>query len=78
MNCTPKVRHKTFGVQYIMYRYLSEHRGNAEQGGYEGVYLFAGVVGGEGGADRAGDAEALHQRLGAVVAGAHGYAEAVE
>lgn len=48
------------------------------EGGDEEVNLLAGVVEGEGGTDGAFDAEGLHQRLGAVMAGADGYAELVE
>ena len=49
-----------------------------EQALDQAVDLLAGGVDAEAGAGRGGDAEALHQRLGAVVAGADGDAVAVE
>ena len=55
-----------------------EHADYALESVGEGIDLFAGVIEGEGGADGAADAEAVHQGLRAVVAGAHGNAEAVE
>ena len=55
-----------------------KHLPHPIHGGYEGIDLGHSIVQGKGGAYGAGDAHALHQRLGAVVAGAHGNAEAVE
>ena len=48
------------------------------EGGDEGLALGEGVVGGEGGAYGAFDAEGLHQWLGSMVACADGFAEFVE
>lgn len=56
----------------------AEHGVDAGEGGGEAVDFLAGVVHGEGRADRTLDAVAFHQRLGAVVARAHGDAELVE
>ena len=56
----------------------SEHLGDPFDAFDEGVHLLEGVVEGEGGAHRALHAQAAHQRLGAVVARAHGDAQAVE
>lgn len=59
-------------------RRSGEDREHAVQGGDEGVDLLAGVVDGKRGADRSRNSEPLHQRLGAVVAGAYGHSHAVE
>ena len=59
-------------------RYLHQHGSDAEEGGVEGVDVGLGGVAGEGGADGAGDAVAVHDGLGAVVAGADGYSQTVE
>jgi len=56
----------------------SEHLGGAAEGGEEGIDVGLGVVEGEGDADGAGDAEALHEGLGTMVAGADGDALMVE
>ena len=55
-----------------------QHGGDALKGGHEGIDIGAGVVDSERSAHGAFDAQRVHQRLGAVVAGAHLDAELVE
>ena len=57
---------------------LSKHLPHPIHGDYEGVDFGHRIVESKGGAHGAGDAHALHQGLGTMMAGAHGYAEAVE
>ena len=62
----------------VVSRRLAEHGADAGEGGEEGIDVGLGVVEGEGGTDGAGDAEAIHERLGTVVTRADGDAEVVE
>ena len=55
-----------------------EHARDALDALCQTVYLFTGVVEAEGGAHGAEDAQVVDEGLGAVVAGAHGDAQAVE
>jgi len=56
----------------------SEHLGDAAYACYECIDFFLGIIEGEGGADGAADAQAVHQGLGAMMTCADGNAQTVE
>lgn len=65
-------------MKAIGYCLSAQHFADAVEGGEEEVTFFKGVVDSERGADCSFDAERCHQRLGAMVAGAHGDTEFVK